>query len=57
MNDDVNKCVTMDIKRPGNLLFVVGLTKNELGGSHFYKTHGCLGANVPTVDIEVAANT
>ncbi len=33
--DDVNKCVTMDAKKPGNLLFIVGETKNELGGSHY----------------------
>jgi phosphoribosylformylglycinamidine synthase len=52
--DDVNKTVTMDLKKPGNLLFVVGLTKNELGGSHYYKVNDQLGANVPTVDLETA---
>jgi len=55
--DDVNKCVTMDAKCPGNLLFIVGLTKNELGGSHYYKINGQLGANVPKVDIKTAAET
>ncbi|MBW8017351.1 MAG: phosphoribosylformylglycinamidine synthase subunit PurL [Planctomycetes bacterium] len=55
--DDVNKCVTMDVKAAGNLLFVVGKTKNELGGSHYYKIAGELGANVPKVDIAVAAET
>jgi phosphoribosylformylglycinamidine synthase II len=50
--DDVNKCVTMDAKRTGNLIFVVGETKNELGGSHYYKIHNELGANVPTLDLE-----
>jgi phosphoribosylformylglycinamidine synthase len=55
--DDVNKCVTMDAKEAGNLLFVVGLTKNELGGSHYYKARGQLGANVPTVDVKMAADT
>ena len=55
--DDVNKCVTMDVKQPGNLLFVVGLTKDELGGSHFYKIHNQLGANVPKVDIDSAITT
>ncbi|MCI0499247.1 MAG: phosphoribosylformylglycinamidine synthase subunit PurL [Planctomycetales bacterium] len=53
--DDIRKCVTMDVKQPGNLLFVVGLTKNELGGSHYYKVHGHLGANVPKTDIGQAA--
>jgi len=55
--DDVNKCVMMDAKQPGNLLFVVGVTKNELGGSHYYKIKGHLGVNVPTVDIKTAAET
>jgi phosphoribosylformylglycinamidine synthase II len=52
--DDVNKCVTMDAKGPGNFLFVVGQTKNELGGSHYYRIQGQLGANVPKVDLQKA---
>ena len=52
--DDVNKCVTMDAKRAGNSIFIVGQTKNELGGSHYYKIYGELGANVPKVDLKKA---
>jgi len=52
--DDVNKCVTMDDKRASNLLFIVGETKNELGGSHYYKIKDQVGANVPKVDLETA---
>ena len=52
--DDVDKCVTMDLKKPGNLLFIVGRTNNELGGSHYYKIHGALGANVPRLDLDLA---
>jgi len=52
--DDINKCVTMDAKRASNLLFIVGETKNELGGSHYYKINGHLGANVPRLDLETA---
>ncbi|MBC8471135.1 MAG: phosphoribosylformylglycinamidine synthase subunit PurL [Planctomycetes bacterium] len=52
--NDINKCVTMDAKRASNLLFVVGETKNELGGSHYYKIKGHLGANVPTLDLGMA---
>ncbi|MDH4201634.1 MAG: phosphoribosylformylglycinamidine synthase subunit PurL [Phycisphaerae bacterium] len=55
--DDINQCVTMDVKGAGNLIFAVGLTKNELGGSHYYKANGELGANVPTTDLKVAAET
>jgi phosphoribosylformylglycinamidine synthase subunit PurSL len=32
--DDVRQCVTMDLKEPGNLIYLVGVTHNELGGSH-----------------------
>jgi len=52
--DDINKCITMDAKRASNLLFIVGETKNELGGSHYYKINGHLGANVPTLELETA---
>jgi phosphoribosylformylglycinamidine synthase len=52
--DDIDKCVTMDLKKPGNLLFVVGRTNHEMGGSHYYKIHGALGANVPRLDLELA---
>ena len=44
----------MDVKQPGNLIFVVGLTKNELGGSHYYKVHNELGANVPKMELETS---
>jgi len=33
--EDVQRCVTMDLKSAGNLLYQVGATRNELGGSHF----------------------
>ncbi len=52
--DDINKCVTMDAKKTSNFLFIVGETKNELGGSHYYKINGELGANVPKLDLEMA---
>ncbi len=49
--DDVSTCVTMDLKRAGNAMVVVGETKNELGASHYYKLHDETGANVPQVDL------
>lgn len=33
--EDVGKAVTMDLKEPGNVLFLVGETTPEMGGSHF----------------------
>jgi phosphoribosylformylglycinamidine synthase subunit PurSL len=31
---DVDRCVTMDLKQAGDLLFLVGATRDELAGSH-----------------------
>jgi phosphoribosylformylglycinamidine synthase len=51
---DVRKAVSMDPKEPGNSMYVVGMTKNELGGSHYYKLKGHLGRNVPIVNGQAA---
>ena len=48
--EDVTRAVTMDLKKAGNLLYVVGLTKDELGGSQFYAIRRKIGRNVPVVD-------
>jgi phosphoribosylformylglycinamidine synthase II len=48
--DDVRQCVTMDLKEPGNLLYQVGSTQNELGGSHFSLVHELEGGDVPQVN-------
>jgi phosphoribosylformylglycinamidine synthase len=54
---DASRCVTMDLKRAGNLLYLVGETRNELGGSHFALVNGLEGGQVPTVSPEVARRT
>ena len=48
--DDVCRCVSMDLKAPGNYLYLVGRTSNELGGSHFALIHGLEGGQVPKVE-------
>jgi phosphoribosylformylglycinamidine synthase len=55
--DDVSRCVTMDFKQPGNLIYIVGETREELGGSHFALVNGLAGGNVPTVDPQAAHRT
>ncbi|MCD4727833.1 MAG: phosphoribosylformylglycinamidine synthase, partial [Pirellulales bacterium] len=55
--DDVARCVSMDLKEPGNLLYIVGETKNELGGSHFSLVEGLSGGDVPKVDTRQAKTT
>ncbi|MCM8760990.1 MAG: phosphoribosylformylglycinamidine synthase subunit PurL, partial [Candidatus Omnitrophica bacterium] len=48
--DDITKSISMDAKRAGNFVYLVGLTRNELGGSQYYKIRGFTGNNVPKVD-------
>src|SRR5262249_55195475 len=51
---DVRKCVTMDLKEAGNHLYLVGTTKDELGGWHFHLVTGRVGGRVPQVDLQSA---
>ncbi len=48
--EDAYKAVTLELKKPGNALFLVGPRKNELGASEYYRLLGQLGANVPQPD-------
>jgi phosphoribosylformylglycinamidine synthase len=48
--DDARKAVTMDAKRPGDLVYILGETSNELGGSEYYAMWGYIGNKVPKVD-------
>jgi phosphoribosylformylglycinamidine synthase len=54
---DVRKCVTMDAKMTGDIVFAVGKTKDELGGSRFYAMLGAIGNNVPKVDAVINKKT
>jgi phosphoribosylformylglycinamidine synthase len=47
---DVRRAVTMDVKQPGDLVFILGATRAELGGSEYYAMHGAIGNRVPQVD-------
>jgi phosphoribosylformylglycinamidine synthase len=52
--DDVTQVVTMDAKRPGDVVYVLGMTQAELGGSEYYDLLGHLGRSVPHVDAPAA---
>jgi len=47
---NVNRAVSMNCKEEGDLIYIVGETWNELGGSHYYGIHGYVGNNVPKVN-------
>jgi phosphoribosylformylglycinamidine synthase len=44
---DIRSTISMELKAPGNLLYILGDTYQELGGSEYYKLKGHLGASVP----------
>ena len=54
---DVTRAISMDVKAPDNLIYILGMTKNELGGSHYYHTLGFKGNTVPKVDTKIAKKT
>ncbi len=46
---NITHCVTMDSKFTGDRVYVLGVTRNELGGSEYYAHFGYVGINVPQV--------
>jgi phosphoribosylformylglycinamidine synthase len=54
---DIRKSLTMDLKRAGNLVYIAGMTKNELGGSQYFKLKKISGGAVPTVNAAVSRKT
>jgi phosphoribosylformylglycinamidine synthase len=51
---DVRKAVTMDAKRPQDLVYILGETRDELGGSEWFAQNGAIGNKVPQVDAKSA---
>jgi phosphoribosylformylglycinamidine synthase len=49
--DDVDRCVSMDMKETSSELFLVGTTREELGGSEYYRLLDIAGGEVPNVDL------
>jgi phosphoribosylformylglycinamidine synthase len=47
---DGTKTVSADFKRAGSLIYLLGETRPELGGSEFMRLHGGLGRDVPKVE-------
>jgi phosphoribosylformylglycinamidine synthase subunit PurSL len=55
--EDAGRCLTMDAKKAGDLLVLVGETKREFGGSHYFARRGFVGASVPRVDLKTGPAT
>jgi len=54
---DVRRTASMDLKEPGNPVYLVGRTYVELGGSEYYKLRGYVGSTVPQVRLDEAKRT
>jgi phosphoribosylformylglycinamidine synthase len=54
---DIRATISMDAKEPNDLLYVVGRTFKELGGSEYYRLKGFIGNTVPKVQIGQAKKT
>lgn len=47
---DVRKAITMDVKNEGDLVYILGITKNELGSSEYLDELNLKGIKVPQVE-------
>lgn len=52
--EDVTKCVSMDLKKEGSSIYIIGKTEDHTGASHYFKLLGYIGNNVPKVDFLLA---
>jgi phosphoribosylformylglycinamidine synthase len=46
--EDITLCTTTDLKEGRDLIYLIGETKREMGGSQYYKLLGIKGGIVPT---------
>ncbi len=49
--DNVDRCVTMDLKENSSELFLIGTTREELGASEYYRLLDIADGEVPDVDL------
>lgn len=48
---DLRMAVTMDVKSPGDVVYILGMTRAEMGGSEYYAHHGFIGNEAPRVHV------
>ncbi len=54
---DIRKVVSMEVKRKRDLIYLVGVTRREMGGSAYYQERGVFGGEAPRVDGILARKT
>ncbi|NLH50097.1 MAG: phosphoribosylformylglycinamidine synthase [Myxococcales bacterium] len=50
--NDVRKSVTMDAKNPGDLVYLLGYTRDEMGASEYFHELGLIGNKAPRLEPE-----
>ncbi len=55
--DDVNDATTSDLKKEGNMIYMLGKTFNEMGGTAYYREAGTECSCVPDVDLKISSKT
>ncbi|MFA4988903.1 MAG: AIR synthase-related protein, partial [Candidatus Omnitrophota bacterium] len=55
--ENAGTALSMYAKKAGNLIYVVGKTRDEMGGSHYYDLYGAVGNSVPRVRYEESRKT
>lgn len=48
--DDISKTISIDTKFTDDLIYILGETYEEMGGSEYYAMHGEIGNTIPKVD-------
>lgn len=46
--EDIGRAVTMDLKEPGNIIYLLGETRDEMGASHLQLIQNSQGGTVPS---------
>jgi len=54
---DIAKVQTIDFKIPGDAIYLLGATNDELGASEYFAMIGAAGVSVPKVDVKKNAKT
>ena len=55
--DDIDAIITSDFKEEGNIIYLVGDTKDEMGGSAYYRVMRGSSNRVPDLDLDISENT
>ncbi|MEW5759341.1 MAG: phosphoribosylformylglycinamidine synthase subunit PurL [Candidatus Thermoplasmatota archaeon] len=54
---DVRNAVSSELKKEGNKIFLIGETKDEMGGSEYYKLFDGKSKIVPSVELEILSKS